>query len=207
MSDLTALTTGDHVSVLAEVVSSKLHRPGGERSRKSRVEVVISDGTGTLTLVFFNQPGRKNQCAVGRKGLFEGVVSSFQGRRQLTHPRLLMLPSDPKDPDYAEAVELFTDRLIPIYPASKAMPTWKISQAVGYVLKELRAHPDLDDSIDPLPEELRERRDSWASRRRGRRSTCPRTCSRRNELRSDCASTRPSPSRRCWRNGGNDCAR
>jgi len=158
MSDLTALTTGDHVSVLAEVVSSKLHRPGGERSRKSRVEVVISDGSGTLTLVFFNQPGRKNQCAVGRKGLFEGVVSSFQGRRQLTHPRLLMLPSDPSDPDYAEAVELFTDRLIPIYPASKAMPTWKISQAVGYVLKELRAHPELNDSIDPLPVEIRQLR-------------------------------------------------
>lgn len=68
-----------------------------------------------------------------------------------------MLPDDPEDPDYAESVELFTDRLIPLYPATAKMPSWKISRTIKDLLKAMRSTPDLDERFDPLPEEVRRR--------------------------------------------------
>lgn len=175
MSDLGSLTIGDHVTVLAEIQSAKLfekpsakdaasHKPEPEKPptrkrRQTRVEVVISDGTGQLSLVFFNQPWQKRDCTPGRRGLFEGTVSSFGGRRQLTHPRLLLLPEDPNDRDYAEAVEVFTGRLIPIYPATKGITSWTIGRSISIVLDHLRAHPDDHERLDPLPPDIRARYD------------------------------------------------
>lgn len=162
VSDLGTLTVGEEITVLAEVISStvldsKSGRTAGKRKAQTRTEVVIGDGTGRLKLIFFNQPWRKGQCRPGRRGLFEGTVSSFNKQYQLTHPRLIMLPDDPEDPDYAESVELFTDRLIPLYPATAKMPSWKISRTIKDLLKAMRSTPDLDERFDPLPEEVRRR--------------------------------------------------
>lgn len=162
VSDLGTLTVGEEITVLAEVISStvldsKSGRTAGKRKPQTRTEVVIGDGTGRLKLIFFNQPWRKGQCRPGRRGLFEGTVSSFNKQYQLTHPRLIMLPDDPEDPDYAESVELFTDRLIPLYPATAKMPSWKISRTIKDLLKAMRSTPDLDERFDPLPEEVRRR--------------------------------------------------
>lgn len=162
VSDLGTLTVGEEITVLAEVISStvldsKPGRTAGKRKAQTRTEVVIGDGTGRLKLIFFNQPWRKGQCRPGRRGLFEGTVSSFNKQYQLTHPRLIMLPDDPEDPDYAESVELFTDRLIPLYPATAKMPSWKISRTIKDLLKAMRSTPDLDERFDPLPEEVRRR--------------------------------------------------
>lgn len=164
VSDLGTLRVGEEITVLAEVVSSTVvetkKKPTSTRSRSrtpTRTDVVIGDGTGLLKLVFFNQPWRIGQCRPGRRGLFEGTVSSFGKQYQLTHPRLIMLPDDPQDPDFAESVELFTDRLVPIYSATAKMPSWKIAQVIRELLKDMRSSADLDERFDPLPAEIRER--------------------------------------------------
>lgn len=167
VSDLGTLTVGEQITVLAEVISSTVVEskkgapPGkgkvGKGRTPTRTEVVIGDGTGRLKLVFFNQPWRKHQCEPGRRGLFEGTVSSFGKQHQLTHPRFIMLPDDPQDPDYAESVELFTDRLVAIYAATAKMPSWKISRILKALLKDMRATDGLDERFDPLPREVRER--------------------------------------------------
>jgi len=172
MSDLGTLTVGEHVTVLAEVLSSVAVDPkknnrewstskaAGKSQRRrasGRAEIVIGDGSGQLKLVFFNQPWRSKQCRVGRRGLFEGTVSSYRGAYQLTHPRFILLPDDPEDPDYAESVELFTDRLVPIYPATEKLTSWRIAQTVKMLVKQLRDSDDLDARFDPLPDAVRER--------------------------------------------------
>ena len=172
LSDLGTLTVGEHVTVLAEVLSSVAvdprkdkggwstsHTAGKSQRRRAsgRAEIVIGDGSGQLKLVFFNQPWRSKHCRVGRRGLFEGTVSSYRGTYQLTHPRLILLPDDPEDPDYAESVELFTDRLVPIYPATEKLTSWRIARTVKMIVKQLRDSDDLDARFDPLPDAVRER--------------------------------------------------
>ena len=146
-SDLSGLTPGDHVTVFATIESTTLRRM---KERKGTiVEVVVTDGTGRLSLVFFSQPWREKQCQVGRRGLFEGTVGMYGKSRQLTHPRLLLLPDGVIDPDHDEAARFFTRRMVPIYPASQALSSWRIAQAVTLVLDAL------GEVDDPLPEEVR----------------------------------------------------
>lgn len=156
LTDLASLEVGEHVTILAEVVSATTRRM---QQRKGTVtEVVVSDGVGRVSLVFFNQPWRvEREFRVGRRGLFAGTVSAYGGTRQLAHPRHVMIPeraasdgglSDEADRD-REAEAAFGDLLIPVYPATAGLPSWKIQQTVRLALDALA---DIDD---PLPPELR----------------------------------------------------
>ncbi|MEK9737231.1 MAG: DEAD/DEAH box helicase, partial [Candidatus Nanopelagicales bacterium] len=145
---LDALATGEHATVLAEVKSVNTRRM---QQRKGTItEVVVSDGRGRLTLVFFNQAWRgQRQLQVGRRGLFAGTVSAYGGTRQLAHPRFVLLPADSDAEPDTEAQAAFADLLIPIYPATAGLPSWKIQQAMRLAL-------DAVDAIaDPLPADVR----------------------------------------------------
>jgi len=54
LTDLSQLEVGQHVTIMARVASAKNYSfgPGG---RRTRTEVVVTDGTGYLTLTFFQQ--------------------------------------------------------------------------------------------------------------------------------------------------------
>jgi ATP-dependent DNA helicase RecG len=145
LTDLASLREGEDVTVLARVATvtgrKMVNRPG-------RVtEVTVTDGHGRLVLTFF----RKNKywesrLKPGTYGLFAGKISTFKGKRQLAHPDFEPIAA----PDAGKAEE-FAAELIPVYPATKDFPSWKIAQAVRVVLDTLG---ELDD---PLPARLRER--------------------------------------------------
>jgi ATP-dependent DNA helicase RecG len=83
------LTEGEKASVLGEVM--RVSRPSGNYGRgrrraPSRVVVEVSDGSGSLQVVFFNQSWRAKQLAVGSQVLFFGTVGSYRGQLQLTGP-------------------------------------------------------------------------------------------------------------------------
>ena len=148
LTDLDALDVGEHVTVFAEVVSATTRRM---QQRKGTVtDVVVSDGRGRISLVFFNQPWRADkEFRVGRRGLFAGTVSAYGGTRQLAHPRHVMLPdreSASPDEQDSEAEAAFSDLLIPIYPATSGLPSWKIQQTVRIALDVVGA---MDDPIPP----------------------------------------------------------
>jgi ATP-dependent DNA helicase RecG len=148
LTPLSNLREGEHVTVMARIERSHV-RP--MRQRKGSIcEVVVTDGTGRLTLTFFghkNQRWRSDMFRPDRVGLFAGKVETFKSKRQLTHPdyQLLDESSDPND------IAAFADALLPLYPATKELPTWNIAKAIRLVLLSA----DLDN--DPLPEDLRQR--------------------------------------------------
>lgn len=158
LTDLDSLQVGEHVTVLAEVVSATNRRM---QQRKGTVtEVVVSDGRGRISLVFFNQPWRVDrEFRVGRRGLFAGTVSAYGGTRQLAHPRHVMIPdaglhvvddsADAQSERDSEAEAAFADLLIPIYPATAGLPSWRIQQTVRLALDSLA------DIEDPLPASVR----------------------------------------------------
>ncbi len=149
LTDLAGLRDGEHVTVQA-MIASVSTRPMRNR-RGSIFEAVVTDGRGQLTLTFFGkgrQDWRERRLAPGQHGLFSGQISSFRGKRQLSHPTYELIESGPAGS--ARAVEFATE-LIPIYPASKDIASWQIADAVRLAL----AAVELDG--DPLPAEIRDR--------------------------------------------------
>ena len=144
LTDLRSLQVDEHVSVMARVESVTV-RPMRQR-RGTLLEAVVTDGKGRLTLTFFSQAWREKELRPGRIGLFSGKVGRFRTTWQLAHPDYQLLPEDDAD---AEAAALFASELIPIYPASSAMPTWKVSQAVRLGLDSLDPIGPDDDLLPP----------------------------------------------------------
>jgi ATP-dependent DNA helicase RecG len=145
LTPLDALRPDEQVTVLAEV--AKVTRRPMRNRRGSLLEVVVTDGSGTLTLTFFNQPWRERDLRVGRRGLFAGKVGVFRRTRQLAHPDYQLI-GDEEDEESASA---FAGALIPVYPATGRLPSWRIAQCVLLALEML------DPPDDPLPSGLRDR--------------------------------------------------
>jgi ATP-dependent DNA helicase RecG len=153
-TNLTDLAVGEHVTVQAEV------RQVTVREMRSRggamLQAVVTDGVRTLQLTFFAKRRgvlrvHEQRLVPGRTGLFTGVVSDYRGQRQLTHPDYQLIGVDADD-EAAALVE--ASRPIPLYPASAAVPTWRIQRCVRTVLDPLT---DVD-LPDPIPAEVRSAR-------------------------------------------------
>jgi ATP-dependent DNA helicase RecG len=148
LTDLAALREGDYVTVQAEVASTSVRKMNNRSG--SIFEAVVTDGRGKLTLTFFGrgrQDWRQQELHPGVRGLFSGQVSSFRGKRQLTHPEYELLGSGSSGARAAE----FANELIPVYRASAQMQSWKIADSVRVALDVL----DVPD--DPLPAPVRSR--------------------------------------------------
>src|SRR5690606_41686191 len=102
--------------------------------RGSILTVVIGDGTGTLTLTFFNQSWRANELHRGVRGTFSGKVTEYRGARQLTHPEYELFEAESLDPEAARA---WAEKPMPVYPATASLPTWKIQRTIEHVLDTL----------------------------------------------------------------------
>jgi ATP-dependent DNA helicase RecG len=155
LTDLSSLREGDHVTVLARVVTvAEIPLPPVPgKGRRSRLEVVVTDDRAKLILTFFSGIGRyRRVLKPDVVGMFAGTVSSFRGRRQLVHPECEMLPGAPPNADLTpELAAEFATEMIPVYPASAKFSSWAVSRSVKTVLDTL------DAGEDPLPAELRER--------------------------------------------------
>ncbi|MSO26615.1 MAG: ATP-dependent DNA helicase RecG [Candidatus Nanopelagicales bacterium] len=145
LTDLSTLVEGESVTVLAEIEQVTV-RPMKQR-RGSIVEAIVTDGKGRLSVTFFNQAWRERELRAGRSGLFSGQVSSFRNKRQLAHPQCLLFPEGVDDDP--EATAAFAGVLIPIYPATGSLSSWKIAGAVRMVLDTL------GEVADPIPDDLR----------------------------------------------------
>jgi ATP-dependent DNA helicase RecG len=112
--------------------------------------VTITDGSGRLQLVFFGNGVHKphKELLPGTRAMFAGKVSVFNRRLQLAHPAYELLRGD----DPSESVETWAGALIPLYPATAKLESWKIGKAVQTVL------PSAQEALDPLPSALREGR-------------------------------------------------
>jgi ATP-dependent DNA helicase RecG len=150
LTSLTGLRDGEHVTVMAEVAAVS-SRPMRNR-RGSIFEAVVTDGHGRLTLTFFGrgrQDWREDKLQPGMRGLFSGQVSSFRGKRQLAHPDYEVIGAGTSDARAAE----FAAELIPIYPATGKIASWRIADSVRIALDVL------DVPADPLPAVLRREHD------------------------------------------------
>ncbi|HKN50282.1 MAG TPA: DEAD/DEAH box helicase, partial [Actinomycetota bacterium] len=128
---------GDEVTIIGEV--RKVHAPPPQR-RKAPLKAILSDGTSSLTLVFFNQPWRARQLAPGTRIAAKGKITSFRGIRQMNAPMVDVI---------SEANEVV--RIVPQYPATADITTVWLRRVIRAALDEYRP------VADPLPPEVRRR--------------------------------------------------
>ncbi len=147
LTDLASVHAGEQVTVMAEVARVSKRRM--RHRRGDLLEVTVTDGRGTLLLTFFNQAWRQKDLRRGRQGLFAGKVSLYGRTRQLAHPDYELLDEPAAQGGEAAA---FAEALIPVYPATAGLSSWKIARCIRLVLDTL------DTGDDPLPDELRRRR-------------------------------------------------
>ena len=127
------VTPGQEVMVVADVESVKSRRT---RNRRSIVEVSLSDDTGSLELVFFNQAWRSKQLKQGLTVALFGKVDLYRGQLQMTNP-LVDLVGDR------------TGRIIAIYPQSEkaGLTTWDIGRWSTEALRRCERR----GIVEPLP--------------------------------------------------------
>jgi ATP-dependent DNA helicase RecG len=140
LTALASLPLDENVTIVAEVIEVR------ERTMRSRrgsiLEVKISDGTGILTLTFFNQAWRARELVPGARGIFAGKVGDYRGARQLAHPDYELFdeaaPASPTD----ASVKRWAEAPIAIYPATGALASWQLAKAIALLL----------DGLDPVPD-------------------------------------------------------
>ena len=122
------------------------------RSRRARngrtvVDVVVRDDTGTLDVVFFNQPWRAKQLAEGTEAIFWGKVGDYRGQRQMVNP-VVDVVAGVDEP--AVGRRRRTLRILPVYPASAkaGLTSWEIGTFVEEALERA------GELADPLPERV-----------------------------------------------------
>ena len=131
LTPISSLPIGEVVTVVGEVVSTSSRRLKGRSG--SLLEVVITEGSKTLTLAFFNQHWREKELHAGVRGLFSGRIGVFSNKLQLAHPDYELFSQEIDDSEAKAWAEL----PIPIYPASGTLSTWKIQKSVELALSAL----------------------------------------------------------------------
>ncbi len=111
------------------------HVPPATRGRPWRV--VCSDGSGDLTLVFFNARREwiESQLPTGQERVVSGKVELFDGLAQMVHPDHILRKADPAPPGFE-----------PVYPLSGSLTQKVMAKAAAAALERV---PPLAEWIDP----------------------------------------------------------
>jgi ATP-dependent DNA helicase RecG len=111
------------------------------RRRQSMVTVTLYDGSGSLDLVYFNQPWTASTYKEGVELAVSGMAAVYRGRLQLTSQEVEILRGE-------DAETVHTGRITPVHPATEGISTRTIRELVYRALQGVGSIPD------PLPREV-----------------------------------------------------
>jgi len=117
-------------------VKGKIVRHGVWKSKKGVLiyEMVVSDKTGSVHCVWYNQPYLKRHFAVGRDIILHGRIERFRNL-QLAHPDYEILD---REDDYSASVNM--GRIVPIYPLTANITQRYLRSIIARILGENLRH-------------------------------------------------------------------
>lgn len=134
------LQVGSAETIVGEVTEVRLSGSGP----RSRVKVVVSDDSGSIEAVFFNQPWLTKKLRAGQMIVLSGKVGAYMGMRQMATPSW--------EPYVPDADTLHTGRLVPVHPLTKGLHERNARQVIKQVIDLLAPK-----TPDHLPEPVRQR--------------------------------------------------
>ncbi len=109
-----SLVSGETITITGNVESVRASFFG---KRMPYTEATITDATGKIRAVWFNQTYIAKQLTTGAQIILSGKVSIYKNRLQFTNPAYDLL-----DPETKQDQDLHTGRLVPIYRRSDLIP-------------------------------------------------------------------------------------
>ncbi|MEZ4388445.1 MAG: DEAD/DEAH box helicase [Candidatus Krumholzibacteriia bacterium] len=142
------LVPGETATVAGEVLTC-----GERRTRRGGTQqtVTISDPSGVLFCIWFNQRFVLKQFRSGSKVMLSGAVQTYQGRRQMAHPDFEVLDAPARD---GEPLPLHTGRLVPVYALTAGIGQHWLRRLIHDALATF-----LPAVQDPLADRWRDERD------------------------------------------------
>jgi ATP-dependent DNA helicase RecG len=131
---------GEEVTILGRIQKLSVRRP---RRNMLIVEAKVTDGTSSLTAVWFNQSFRTKQLGEGMEIALSGKLERFRGALQMKTPAVDVLDS--------ELEGLTTGRVVPIHPSIADVSPGHLRRAIHNALP--RAKP----ITDPVPHDVLDR--------------------------------------------------
>ncbi|AGB41155.1 ATP-dependent DNA helicase RecG [Halobacteroides halobius DSM 5150] len=126
LEKITNLKSGMKVTVQGKVTEIKQIKP---RKGLRIIKIGITDGTGILYGVWFNQGYIKKQFNKGDIILFSGEVKYNYGQLEINNPHY----------EEIDGESLHTNRIVPIYPTTKGLNQKQVRKIVKRVLDQYRA--------------------------------------------------------------------
>jgi len=131
----------------SKTVSGTIQEIGSKRAWKRHtviVEAIISDDTGSMRAVWFNQPYVKDKLKEGGSASFSGKVSIRNSELYLSNPRYELI---------SDKETKYTGGLVPIYPETRGLTSKGIRATIQKIFENLETIPEF------LPHEVLEEND------------------------------------------------
>jgi ATP-dependent DNA helicase RecG len=138
LKPINRLAYGEQVTVIGTIWETRARRSGSQ----TRVQSIISDGTGTMQATWFNQPWLADSLKAGMQVVLSGVVDQFLGRLVFQSPEWEPLDIEP----------LRTRRIVPVYPLTKGLTSHKMRELMKAAVDQWAGRVP-----DPLPDGLLQR--------------------------------------------------
>ncbi|GAP06791.1 ATP-dependent DNA helicase RecG [Anaerolinea thermolimosa] len=138
MKPINRLTYGEEVTVLGTIVAVQTRPIRGGKSQLT--EAVLSDGTGTLRLSWFNQPWREKALHQGDQVTVSGKLDMYLGRLVMNMPEVEEL----------EKEHLHTSGIIPVYSLTSSISQKQLRSIIHEAVRFCA--PRMEDY---LPESIR----------------------------------------------------
>lgn len=137
MKPINQMRFGETLSVAGTVQKSQLREIKGNRTL---FEAVISDGTGSLRVSWFNQPWLEKNLRPGAQVVLSGKADMYLGRLCMNNPEWELLDQE----------HLHTNRIVPVYPLTAGV-SQKVLRRLMYQTVNFWA----ERVADFLPDEIR----------------------------------------------------
>ena len=132
------LQVGGEQTVVAQVQRAQVIRMG----QMTNTQAYVSDGTGTVRTLWFNQPWLAKQMYPGRHIALAGQVRWFGGSKVMEGPEW----------EPADSTGLHTGRLVPVYPLTRGLSARSMRKWVSAALQLSEGH-----IVEYLPTDIIER--------------------------------------------------
>lgn len=133
------LSPDDEAVIYGEVVSVRKIQP---RRQMTILNVTLTDGTGAVTLVYFNQPWKEEQLQMYSHVLAYGKVEYGYGKVQMSNAETEVV-----SPEELKSFQ----KLVPIYPLTEGIRINQMRQMISFALTHV------EDLVENLPPETVEK--------------------------------------------------